>query len=183
MKFNKYEPGDLVFSDQFNVNTPGRPLSGYGREGSDQSLHGGTLFTDAASNYVYVECQSHMGAGDTVLAKTRFEQLCWDIAGVNIKGYHSDNGVYTAKDFRDDCVAKDQTQSFSGVGAKHQNAVAERNIQTICYWARHMMVHAAVHWPANNADNICLWPFAVQHAVWLFNRTPNRVTGLTPLEV
>ena len=183
LKFNKYEPGDLVFSDQFNVNTPGRPLSGYGREGSDQSLHGGTLFTDAASNYVYVECQSHMGAGDTVLAKTRFEQLCWDIAGVNIKGYHSDNGVYTAKDFRDDCVAKDQTQSFSGVGAKHQNAVAERNIQTICYWARHMMVHAAVHWPANNADNIRLWPFAIQHAVWLFNRTPNRVTGLTPLEV
>jgi transposase InsO family protein len=145
LKFNKYEPGDLVFSDQFNVNTPGRPLSGYGREGSDQSLHGGTLFTDAASNYVYVECQSQMGAGDTVFAKTRFEQLCWDIAGANIKGYHSDNGVYTAKDFRDDCVAKDQTQSFSGVGAKHQNAVAERNIQTICYWARHMMVHAAVH--------------------------------------
>ena len=45
------------------------------------------------------------------------------------------------------------------------------------------MVHAAVHWPSNGSDNIRLWPFAVQHAVWLFNRVPNRVTGLTPLEV
>ncbi len=93
--------------------------------------------------------------------------------------------------FRDDCISKDQSQTFSGVGAKHQNAVAERNMQTICYWARHMMVHAAVHWPSNGSDNICsngsdnirLWPFAVQHAVWLFNQISNRVTGLTPLEV
>ena len=182
LKFDRYEPGDLVFSDQFNVHTPGRQLSGYGREGDAQSLHGGTIFTDAASNFVYVECQSSMGAGETVMGKERFEQLCWNTAGVNIKSYHSDNGIYTAKDFRDDCLSKDQSQSFSGVGAKHQNAVAERNIQTICYWARHMMVHAAVHWPNNGADNIRLWPFAVQHAVWLFNRIPNRVTGLTPLE-
>ncbi len=183
LKFNKYEPGDKVFTDQFNVHTPGRQLTGYGREGANQSLHGGTLFTDAASNYVYVECQSSMGAGETVMGKSRFEQLCWNLAGVTIKSYHSDNGVvYDATIFRNDCLAKDQSQSFSGVGAKHQNAVAERNIQTICYWARHMMVHAAVHWPNNNSDNIRLWPFAVQHAVWLFNRIPNRVTGLTPLE-
>ncbi len=46
-----------------------------------------------------------------------------------------------------------------------------------------MMVHAAVHWPSNGSDNISLWPLATQHAVWLFNCIPNRVTGLTPLEV
>ena len=182
LKFNKYEPGDKIFTDQFNVHTPGRQLTGYGREGANQGLHGGTLYTDAASNFVYVECQSSMGAGETVMGKTRFEQLCWNLAGVKVKNYHSDNGVYDATTFWNDCLAKDQSQSFSGVGAKHQNAVAERNIQTICYWARHMMVHAAVHWPNNNADNIRLWPFAVQHAVWLFNRIPNRITGLTPLE-
>jgi hypothetical protein len=81
-----------------------------------------------------------------------------------------------------DCLSKDQSQSFSSVGAKHQNAVAKRNIQKICYWARHMMVHTSVHWPHNGADKNCLWLFAVQHAVWLFNQIPNRVTGLTPLE-
>ena len=99
LKFNKYEPGDLDFLDQFNVHTPGWQLSGYGCEGGTQSLHGGTIFTDAASNYVYAECQTHIGAGKMVMAKTGFEQLCWNIAGLNIKGYHSDNGVYTAKDF------------------------------------------------------------------------------------
>ena len=45
------------------------------------------------------------------------------------------------------------------------------------------MVHAAMHWPSNGLDNIHLWPFAVQHVFWLFNQFPNRVTGLTPLEV
>jgi hypothetical protein len=183
LKFNQYEPGDKVFTDQFVVHTPGRRLDGYGRDGPERSLHGGTLYTDAASNFVYVECQTSMGAGETVMGKTRFEQMCWNLAGVTIKNFHSDNGVYDASVFRDDCISKDQSQTFSGVGAKHQNAVAERNIQTICYWARHMMVHAAVHWPSNGSDNIRLWPFAVQHAVWLFNRIPNRVTGLTPLEV
>jgi hypothetical protein len=52
LKFNKYEPGDLVFLDQFNAHTPGRQLSGYGCEGGVQSLHRSTFFTDAASNYV-----------------------------------------------------------------------------------------------------------------------------------
>jgi hypothetical protein len=46
-----------------------------------------------------------------------------------------------------------------------------------------MMVHVAVHWPRNDSDNIHLWPFAVQHAFWLFNQIPNRITGLSPLEV
>jgi hypothetical protein len=29
---------------------------GYGRDGPERSLHGGTLYTNAASNFVYVEC-------------------------------------------------------------------------------------------------------------------------------
>jgi len=73
--------------------------------------------------------------------------MCWNLAGVTIKNFNSDNGVYDVSMFHDDCISKDQSQTFSGVGAKHQNqnAVAERNIQTTCYWASHMMVHAAVH--------------------------------------
>jgi hypothetical protein len=124
-----------------------------------------------------------MRAGKPVMGKARFEQMCWNLAGVTIKIYHSNNGVYNASIFCEDCISKDQSQTFSGVGAKHQNAVAERNIQTICYWARHMMVHAAIHWPSNGSDNISIWPLAIQHVVWLFNRIPNHVTGLTSLEI
>ena len=45
------------------------------------------------------------------------------------------------------------------------------------------MVHASIHWPADGADEIRLWAFAIQHAAWLYNRLPNPKTGLTPLEV
>jgi hypothetical protein len=78
-KFNQYEPGNKVSADQFAVHTPGHRLDGYDRDGPERSLHGGTLYTDAASNFVYVECQTSMGAGETVMGKTRFEQMCWNL--------------------------------------------------------------------------------------------------------
>jgi hypothetical protein len=108
-----------TITDQFVVHTPGQRLDGYGRDGPECSLDGGTLYTDAASNFVYVECQTSMGAGETVMGKTRFEQMCWNLAGVTIKNFHSDNGVYDASVFCEDCISKDQLQTFSGVGAKH----------------------------------------------------------------
>ena len=43
-------------------------------------------------------------------------------------------------------------QSFSGVGAQHQNAEAERSIQTVMYMARSFMIHAALHWGEDGAD-------------------------------
>ncbi len=33
------------------------------------------------------------------------------------------------------------------------------------------------------ADDISLWPFAVKHAVWLYNHVPNFESGLTPMEL
>jgi hypothetical protein len=41
---------------------------------------------------------------------------------------------------------KGQPQSFSGIGAQHQNAWAEHAIQTIIYMARYFMVHSSLHW-------------------------------------
>ena len=106
------------------------------------------------------------------------------MAGVLAKNFHSDNRIFSSQAFRADYHAKQQTQSFSGVGAKHQNARAERTIQTISYWARSMMVHAALHWPSDGSESICLWAFAVSHAAWLYNRLPNKHLGWrSPLEV
>jgi hypothetical protein len=48
-----------------------------------------------------------MGAGKMVMGKTRFEQLRWNLAGMTVKNFHSDNGVYNASVFRDDCISKD----------------------------------------------------------------------------
>ena len=49
---------------------------------------------------------------------------------VTIKQYHSDNGVFSSVEFCKHCTHLGQTLRFSGIGAHHQNGVAERAIQT-----------------------------------------------------
>ena len=51
------------------------------------------------------------------------------------------------------------------------------------YMAHCFVVHSSLHWTDQGLDDISLWPFAVKHAVWLYNCVPNRLSGLTPLEL
>ena len=37
------------------------------------------------------------------MSKVRFEEWLWEMAAAEIKHLHSDNGVFTADMFRDDC--------------------------------------------------------------------------------
>jgi hypothetical protein len=179
----KYETGDFVSMDQYVVKTPGRLPTGYGRESYTNMFHGGTIFRDAGSKYIHVQNQVSLGAGETVNSKLAFEEWLWEAARVRVKHYHSDNGIFTAKQFREACEEEKQTQSFSGVGAQHQNAEAERAIQTVMYMARSFMIHAALNWGEDGSDDITLWSFAVDHAAWLYNRIPQRFSGITPLEM
>ncbi len=121
-----------------------------------------------------------LGANETVMGKARFEQWLWDMAYAKVKHYHGDNGIFSAEEYCQECIDKGQTQFFSGVGAQHQNARAKRAIQTIMYMAHCFIVHSSLHWTDQGLDDILLWPFAVQHAMWLYNRVPNRFSGLTP---
>ncbi len=72
--------------------------------------------------------QHQAGAIKTVMGKTRFEQCLLDQCVSEVKHYHGDNGIFSAEEYRHDCDEKGQSQSFSGVGAQHQNARAERAI-------------------------------------------------------
>ncbi len=92
---------------------------------------------------------------------------------MEVAWYHSDNGVFPAAEFLEDCELKHQQQSFFGVGAKHQNGGAEQTIQTIISMACTFMIHVLPHWDEQGSDAVALWPFAVCHAVWLYNRLPN----------
>jgi hypothetical protein len=78
---------------------------------------------------------------------------------------------------------KHQQHIFSGVGTKHQNGRAEQSIQTIMSMACTFMIHVSLHWDEQDSDAVALWPFAVCHAVRLYNRLPNGVTGLSPMEI
>jgi hypothetical protein len=78
---------------------------------------------------------------------------------------------------------KHQQQTFSGVGAKHQNGRAEKLIQMIMSMAYTFMIHVSLHWNEQGSGAMALWHFSVHRAVWLYNRLPNGVTGLSPMEI
>jgi hypothetical protein len=67
--------------------------------------------------------------------------------GFEIKHYHFDSWIFATADSKAHCEHSQQTFSFSGVDAKHQNGIAEHNIKTAGQWAHTNMLHLATHWP------------------------------------
>ena len=70
---------------------------------------------------------------------------------------------------------------FSGVGSHHQNGIAERVIKTVTGLARAMLLHAIIMWL--DQANLELWPFALEHAVYLWNHLPKQHSLLASLEL
>ncbi len=155
----------------------------YGRESQDCCFQGGTIFNDASAGLIWVENQVSLGANKTIMGKARFKQWLNDQCICEVKHYHGDNGIFSTEEVQRDCEEKQQSQLFSGVGPQHQNARAERVIQTIMYMAQTFMVHASLHWTESGSDDLSLWSFAVKHSVWVYNCVPNVWSGLTPLEL
>ena len=174
------DPGVKVSCDQYISAMPGRLPDTYGKENAQQKYRGGTIFYDHASGVIFLRHQVSLRAGETVRAKRAFEQFAKQ-HGVNIKSYRADNLPFNSQEFKDDLALHEQTIDFSGVGAHHQNGVAERSIQTVTTWARTMLLHASIHWP--DAADLDLWPFALEHAVHIWNHLPKRDNLLSPLEI
>ncbi|KAL7474841.1 hypothetical protein ACHAW6_000793 [Cyclotella cf. meneghiniana] len=51
------------------------------------------------------------------------------------------------------------------------------------YMARSFMIHATLNWGEDGSDDISLWSFTVDYAVWLYNHIPQSSSGITPLEM
>ena len=125
---------------------------------------GGTIFVDHASGLVKVYFQINLTAAETLKSKRKFEQFAGE-HGVQVKSYHSDNGVFDSAEFKSEMKVLGQTVTFSGPGAHHMNGCAERGIQTIVSGARTMLVWAAMMWP--DASNPNLWPMAMDYKAML----------------
>ena len=180
LRRNDLKPGDCVSIDHYESTLRGRTLGSRGREPWHKRYCGGTIFVDHASSFIATEHQVSLGASDTILSKRRFEQDARQM-GVTISEYHGDNGVFVAEEFREELAELDQDIKFSGVGAHHQNAVAERAIQTIMSRARTVLLYASLMWPEETEAN--LWPFAVDYVTFLWNHTPRADTGKSPIEI
>jgi hypothetical protein len=180
LKKESLSVGSVISSDQFVSSLKGRLPHTYGKENENDKFVGGTIFVDEASEFITVQNQVSLGAVETVHAKNRMEREALR-HGIKIKSYRCDNGVYRAKHFVDDTIRHHQTIKYSGIGAHHHNGIAERAIRTISTSARTILLHAMIHWP--DETTLDLWPFAIDYAVYLWNRLPRSPSGLSPEEL
>ena len=180
LKENDLQPGDRISCDHYVSPVPGRVVSTSGHSSTTHGYVAGTIYVDHASGWIFHRAQKSISASDTIRGKLLLEREAVEV-GTKIKAYHSDNGVFNSEEFRKHCDQLDQTQTFSGVGAKFQNGVAERSILTVCSMARASMLHAALHWPGMKF--LTFWPMAMTYAIWIYNQLPQRSSGLSPEEL
>ena len=180
LKENDVQPGDCFSCDHFMSPVKGRVVAASGHSSSSSGYECGTLYVDHSSGWIFVNNQKSTSAEETIRGKLLLEREAADV-NVHVKKYHSDNGVFSSDAFRSHCELLDQKLSFSGVGAKFQNGVAERAIQTVSNMARANMLHATMRWPGRKF--LDLWPLAIEYAVWIHNRLPPSGAGWSPEEL
>ena len=61
-------------------------------------FHGGTIFVDNATSCIDIRHQVSLGSSETIKSKLGFERDACD-SGVVIESYHTDNGIFTSKEF------------------------------------------------------------------------------------
>jgi transposase InsO family protein len=131
LKRDHLTPGACISCDHFVSPTKARRVDGFGRNTHHSGYEGGAIYVDHASGKVFCHLQSSLDAADTIRGKQILEKDAQD-CGHRVLKYHSDNGIFASAEFRDHCDKLNQDLSFSGVGAHHQNGVAERAIGTVC---------------------------------------------------
>ncbi|MDA3833359.1 MAG: reverse transcriptase domain-containing protein [Spirochaetales bacterium] len=171
-------PGECVSVDQLISGVPGLVGQTTGRLTTSR-YRVATIFVDHYSDLDYVHVQESTSAEDTIEGKRKFEQFCFE-RGVKVQHYHADNGIFASRGFREEVQRCGQKLTFCGVGAHHQNGVAERRIQDLCDSARSMLAHASHRNPAVNAH---LWPYALRHASYTRRILPRQGHSKSPEEL
>jgi transposase InsO family protein len=104
---------------------------------------GGTIFVDIASGTVHVYHQVSPAVADILLSKAQFEHEA-RTHGIDVKKYHTDNGIFMSAAWKEHLHGLQQTQRLSATGAHHQNVIVERAIQTVTTSTRAMLLHLTI---------------------------------------
>ena len=173
------EPGACVSVDQLLSRTPGLVAQGSGTL-MNARYTVATIFVDHATKFGYVHLQKTSSGDETLDAKKEFERIAASY-GVRVLHYHADNGRFAEKKFMQAVRDANQTITFCGVGAHHQNGVAEKRIRDLTEHARTMLIHAAHRWP--RVVNAYLWPYALRLANHLRNQVPVSEGADSPVQL
>jgi hypothetical protein len=171
-------PGDCISAHHYFSPVQGCLPHTFGKKRHGYSCC--SLFVDHASGKIFNFLQYLNTAHKMLQSINWLEAMAWE-EGFKIKTYHSNNGIFATADFKAHCERSQQTFSFSGVGSKHLNEIAEHNIKTAAHWAHANMLYLATHCP-QCADSK-FWPQATDYAVSVFNRLPSLDSGIAPNEL
>jgi hypothetical protein len=162
-------PGECVSVDILTSPTPGfiAQLTG---SLTSRRYHHAAVYVDQATGYGFIHLQKSVSEEETLVGKQAFENHCKRY-NIEIQAYHADNDIFAANAWKQSCLEKGQPLTFAGVGAHHQNGIAERRIRLLQDMARTMLIHAHSRWP--EAITTHLWPYAVRMANDVLNSTPN----------
>ena len=175
---NDDAPGKRTSIDQLVSAQPGLVPLASGYLSSDRIV-GATIFVDHFTGYVYTHLMRSLSGDETLAAKAAYEKLADDY-GVSVSAYHADNGRFAESSFRNAVDESNQTITFCGVGAHHQNAIVERMIKELTLGARSMLLHAHRYWP--EYISTMLWPLALKCTTERINTLDTDETGKTPIE-
>ena len=83
---------------------------------------------------------------ETMNEKLAYKRFAAD-HGVKVMHYRGDNMRYNEGAFTENCKEQNQVLDLCGVGAHHQNGIAEAKNKTLAYGARTILLHAKRMWP------------------------------------
>ena len=173
-------PGECTSLDQYVSAFPGRLPNTFGKESPKEKFNGGTIFVDHATSYIYIRNQQSLRVGETLQAKHSYEKFASGF-GIKLQKFRADNAPFRSAEFQADLELKDQHIDYSGVGAHFQNGAAERALQTVTKWARSALLHQLLQWPEQALPD--LWPYALEHAVHIWNHLPQHHSRMAPIEL
>jgi hypothetical protein len=124
MVHENLKPGDRVSLDQYVSSATGRLAHTRGNEKKLDKLTSGTIFVYHATGHVLIYNQVSARAGETLIDKKKYECISLDCS-VSVHTYHVDNGIFATKEFKSHCDHEGHELEFSGIGAHHQDGVAE----------------------------------------------------------
>jgi hypothetical protein len=147
------------------------------RDLTSDCIWGCTTFYDHVSDYVYVHLMRNFTLEETLLAKKAYEKFlaCADSC---VKHYHANNGRFSGNGFLWSVNEHDQTITFCGVGAHHQNGNIENKNKALTLGARTLLLQGMRYWP-QMIDTI-FWPFTVKSLTGRMNGLNIDLNSETP---
>ena len=121
-------------------------------------IWGATIFVDRATDFTKAHLMQDASSDSTIEAKRVSEREAMS-RGIDIRGYHADNGRYAEHYFIEDCKEKSQSLNYCGVDDHHQNGIAEAKIKQLTLSDRTMILHAQRYCP--EYITTLLWPFVL----------------------